>query len=345
MKGMSAEQFIHPGLIFNKSDIPLILNRIHSVSKQKKTLSMARKAYNTLMSAAPLSYTPHPHAIMGINWNVSVHGQEHVDLMNDGTASYTQALMYALTNDETYAKNALNIVKTWSVANTVAKGQNMPLEFSWCQPRFASALELLKYTYPKYASEGIPVEQLYFKWIDAVVMPQLTTPITWAVNNWLITMCAARMQIAILRNDHAEFNKMVEAYESYLPKLILPSGLPVEVHRDLCHTQFTMGSLAYVCELAKNQGVDLYSLNDNLLMKGFEMVASILLGENPPEVKGIQLNMVKWHPAYWDTIYAHYVNAKKMSMPKSATILSKNRPEWYLWCWGGSTLTSYVGLD
>ena len=342
---MSVPQFNHPGLVFQKSDIPLILNRVNGITKQKETLTVVRKAYNTLMSAAPLAYTPKPHATMNIGWGEPTVNQAHVDLTTDGQASYTQALAYAFTNNETYAQNALYIIKAWSTTNTSATGRNMPLEFSWSQPGFASALELLKYTYPKYASEGLPVEGLYYKWLDAVVMPQLTTPITWGVNNWLITMCAARMQIAILRNDHVEFNKMVDAYKVYLPQLILPSGLPQEVHRDLCHTQFTMGSLAYVCALAKNQGVDLYSCNNNLLMKGFEMVASILLGESPPEVKGIVLNLVKWHPAYWDTVYAHYVNDQKLSMPKSAAILSTNRPEWYLWCWGGSTLISYTGLD
>lgn len=43
-----------------------------------------------------------------------------------------------------------------------------------------------------------------------------------------------------------------------------------------------IGALATVCEIAWQQGDDLYSALDNRLMKGFEYVAKYNLGYNVP---------------------------------------------------------------
>ena len=328
-------EFVHPGTMFLKSEIPEML-------KRTKTNPKSASAYANLEKATPHTYIPKPHAHMTINWGRwdPATARVHTELMADGQQSYQQALMYVLTNDQTYAKNALAIVNAWSTVNVSADGTNMPLEFAWCQPSFARAMELLKYTYPHYVTEGVPVEKAYMKWLDEVVMPLLTKRISWT-NNWLITMCAARMQIAILRNDHTEFQNTIAAFKSYVPDLIETCGLPVEVKRDLTHTQFTLGSLAMVCQMAWNQGVDLYSYSNNIVFKAFEMTAAILLGEKPPATKGIDLKTLSMKPAFWDTVIYHYVEVKKLCMPNATKLLSEKRPEFILWCWGLSTLTHY----
>ena len=150
------------------------------------------------------------------------------------------------------------------------------------------------------------------------------------------------MQIAILRNDLAAFNDCIDAYRKFLPQVIEPSGLPQEVRRDLCHTQFTLGSLVAIAQLAANQGVNLYMESGGLLLKALETTASILLGEHPDAAKGIELKQVSFHPVNWEVAYGRYTNNEHVPMPKTAQLLKKYRPEWVLWNWGGSTLTHYT---
>lgn len=331
------DAFVHPGLFFSKKDIASIKDRVSKVA-------IVKQAYEVLMKDIPTTYHPKPHAVMdmGNTWGANTAQQATTDLLDDGPQAYRHALAYMFTGDERYASNALSIVKAWSTVNTKACGLGMPLYFAWSQPCFTRAMELLKYTYPKYNVNGVPVEKAYLHWLDEVVMENLTHKLSF-VNNWLVSMTEARIQIAIFRDDLHSFNDAIDAFRTFLPQVIEGSGLPQEVHRDLCHTQFTLGSLVAIAQLAANQGVDIYMESGGLLLKALETTASILLGEKPSVVNGIELKQVSFHPANWDAAYAHYVNIEHKPMPKTALLLGKHRPEWTLWNWGGTTLTNYMG--
>jgi hypothetical protein len=54
------------------------------------------------------------------------------------------------------------------------------------------------------------------------------------------------------------------------------TGQLQESGRDQAHAQLGIGLLAALCETARNQGDDLYSTDDNRLLKGFEYKASYL---------------------------------------------------------------------
>lgn len=102
-----------------------------------------------------------------------------------------------------------------------------------------------------------------------------------------------------------------------------------------------IGALATVCEIAWQQGDDLYSALDNRLMKGFEYVAKYNLGYNVPfavwkDVTGKYSNWTeisnkgrgRYMPIF-EMTYNHFVIRKGMQMPYTEQVLRQIRPEGY----------------
>ena len=79
-------------------------------------------------------------------------------------------------------------------------------------------------------------------------------------------------RLSLLPRDRTYFDLFNEA------------GQCQESGRDQQHTQLGLGHLAEACEIAWNQGVDLYGEADNRLLKGFEYTARYNLGQDVPFV-------------------------------------------------------------
>ena len=100
--------------------------------------------------------------------------------------------------------------------------------------------------------------------------------------------------------------------------------------------------MATVCEIAWNQGDDLYGALNNRLLKGFEYVAKYNLGNDDmpftvwKDITGKYSNWTKisdisrgrFIPVY-EMVYNHYVRIKGLSMPYTKQVIDKIRPEGY----------------
>ena len=69
------------------------------------------------------------------------------------------------------------------------------------------------------------------------------------------------------------FNAIPKLYEQSESVLNVPVGQWQEAGRDMGHTEMGVGLMAVVCEIAWNQGDDLYSWANNRFMYGAEYVA------------------------------------------------------------------------
>ncbi len=100
-----------------------------------------------------------------------------------------------------------------------------------------------------------------------------------------------------------------------------------------------IGAMATICEIAWQQGDDLYSVLDNRLLKGYEYVSKYNLGYDVPfitwtDITGKYNNWTKiseigrgnFKPVF-EICYNHYVNRKGFSMPYTEKVLEKIRPE------------------
>jgi len=81
-----------------------------------------------------------------------------------------------------------------------------------------------------------------------------------------------------------------------------------------------------VCQIAWNQGIDIYSAYDNRLLKGLEYTARFNLGNDVPyDGKGVISQKGRGQFAFiWELPYQHYVIEKGLEMPYTKQIIESN---------------------
>src|SRR4051794_34143024 len=148
---VSAAGFRHPGILVNAAQLDFIKAKIAAGAEPWKSALEAAKASDY----GSLTYAPHP-------WKTCECGPfSRPDLgckdeQRDSAAAYTQALLWYFTGNETYARNATNIMNAWS--STLTGGHinaNGPVQAAWCAEEFPRAAEIMRYSYPGWSAEDI----------------------------------------------------------------------------------------------------------------------------------------------------------------------------------------------
>src|SRR5262249_51289707 len=120
--------------------------------------------------------------------------------------------------------------------------------------------------------------------------------------------------------------------------IINDSGQCQESGRDQQHAQLGLGLLAEACEIAWNQGVDLYSEADNRLLKGFEYSARYNLGQDVPFVATVDVTGKYHHKAIsangrgrlrpiYEMVWNHYERRRGIPAPFTRQAAERIRPE------------------
>lgn len=166
----------------------------------------------------------------------------------------------------------------------------------------------------------------------------------WA--NWDLCNIASMMSIGIFCDREDIYNQALDYYKTGLGNGSIYNAMPYvfedgtvqwqEAGRDQGHTTFGISLCEVICEMAWNQGDDLYGLSDNRLLKAAEYVAKYNSGEDvqyaPYEWLKGQTGTSEWkngiseagrgsvRPVY-SMIYNHYVNRKGLSAPTIEKLL------------------------
>jgi len=305
------------------------------------------RALEKLLLETPLDYKP--QALVLVNIGYGGVGQGHKECTVDGQMAVSAAILYWATGNAAYAKLATAILKAWATTNTVWRGDNAILEASWSVCSMARAAELLKYSDALGVALWAPVEKPFFAWLDKVINPVLRSNVIWGwplVGNWHFSQICARMQVAILREDAAEWAWCIKKYPEALNKTLVNKlcvGEVAESCRDLSHAQFLLGGAIQAPEIAFHQGVNLY---DDRLLAAFELQARLMMQQIPPgfTADDIHTPYGYWPEPVWEIAYNHFVVRKKREMPYTKTFLETNksaRPERVTFHWGPNTLTHY----
>jgi hypothetical protein len=318
----------HPALLFSSKH----LEDLRNIPASKDPIII--KGFDKLKKTASLSYTI--NVIKNIDIGPYGVGVGHKEVTQDSTQCYLHAVMWLITRNDQYATKSLDILMKWSKECLSLKGTNAPLECAWAFPPFTRAAEILKYTWTKWTQQD---ELVFNAFLDKIALPNLLNRykeiIKWN-NNWILTIIECLIQIALYKNDVSMVHKYASEFIKVMPCCIYENGFSTETKRDQCHLQFQIGSLVQVCEMLWHQGIDLYKLNDNRIRKCMEYHAFILNGGVPTEVKKEDLKDVWFLSCAWEVGYNHYVNRKKMTMPETNKLLTKNgiRPEHVTFNWG-----------
>lgn len=99
-----------------------------------------------------------------------------------------------------------------------------------------------------------------------------------------------------------------------------------ETCRDLLHTQMGLAAACNGLEIALTQGVDLYSVFAERVIKGMEFAAKYLLGAPvPPDLCGGALKWADKREQAWELGYNHYHFRQGRGLPLSGRVVEDNR--------------------
>jgi len=338
---LRAHPFVHPGGLHTLADL-----------ERMKTNVLAGNRpwiddWNKLIAdpQAQTGYHTHVQANMGAS-------RQNADL--DAHAAYLAALRWYISGDASYANKATNILTSWAMAvNQQPSGTDIPGLIGIPVFNFAMAGEVLR-VYPGWQPAHFNAfTNMMTRYCYPVCHDFLNRHsgacITHFWANWDACNIGAILAMGVLCDDTNKFNEAITYYKSGAGNgsvsnaiyLLHPNGLGQwqESGRDQEHAQLGIGLLGSMCEVAWNQGVDLFGYGNNRLLAGAEYVARCNLSEPVPyttynncdDVKQFYLSHLGLgrldDRPVWELIYNHYAVRKGLSAPNVQKIAQLMRPE------------------
>ncbi|MGP4047167.1 alginate lyase family protein [Streptomyces sp. 2A115] len=339
--------FAHPGMLHNAGD--LNRSKVRVAAKKEPWLAGWRRLTANRHSASTWKPNPQATIIRG------GEGQNYAILFNDIHAAYQNALRWKIAGTKEHAETAVAILNAWSAKLTTLTGNSDRFLASGIYGyQFANAAELVR-DYPGFDLARFkkmllnifhPLSDDFLKHHNGAVITNY-----WA--NWDLCNIASIMAIGILCDDKAKFDRAVTYFKKGAGNGSIKNAAPFvyedqglaqwqESGRDQGHTVMGMGLLGSICEMAWNQGVDLYGYDDNRLMKGAEYVAKYNLGGDVPFTKYTWRTGTKgaWREQavisdigrgqirpVWELLHNHYARRRRLTVPHVTAMAEKVRAE------------------
>lgn len=339
---VSSAGFHHPGILVNRAQLEFIKSKVAAGLEPWKSAFEAARA----SEYGSLTYTPHA-------WKTCECGPfSRPDLgckdeQRDSVAAYTQALLWFITGNDTYARNATNILNAWS--STLVGGHinaNGPVQAAWCAEEFPRGAEIIRYSWPGWRSEDIG---RFKAMLTLQYLPSLTNG-SCENGNKELSMSAAIINIGVFNDDRATFDVGVRIWRGRAPAYIylasdgpvplapancelaiwsnkglktpFVDGLLQESVRDSGHANMGLSSMVNAAETARQQGLDLYAEQAKRIMAALEFQAKSLPPNSNPPPANVTFHM---HPT-WEIAYNHFHNCKGFDLPNIRAVIAKNRP-------------------
>ena len=295
----------------------------------------------------------------------------------DALAIYYNALRYRITGDVNFANHAIQGMDAWSGTCTNVSGDsNSPLGAGLCGYEFACAGEALR-GYSGWSQSSINaysnfLETVFYSANNGFLTGHNGTCDTHYRANWDACNMASMIAVAVFCDDNNAFNQAIAYYTNGVGNgmidravaFVHPDGLGQEEEsgRDQAHTIDGINSLSTFCQIAWNQGVDMYGYENNRYLRVLEYVAkyniynnswvpyvhhrNCLLTYDEASIWGSRNGVGQF---FWETPAAHYVNVMGIAAPFTAQAAAFSRPDSGISNWnspdwfGFTTLTSYRG--
>ena len=262
----AAHAFVHPGISYMQADLDRMKNNLN--------IEPYKTAYEAFKNQGFSSFDnkgqgPKPT------------GEQFV-MRNDARICHNNAVMWYVTGDARYRDNAIRLMNGW--ANTLTSfdvGDHITAGGAALD--FCNAAEIIRATgQGAWAAEAIAKFQ---KMLLTYLYPACLTPggghLEAAGHGGLQMKGLFAIGIFCDRQDIFDFAvasyKHNDGWTYGLQEYIDKSGQNYETQRDQGHASGNIGTFVANAYIARNQGVNLFSLADNLLAKAFESQAKINL--------------------------------------------------------------------
>lgn len=339
---MQARKFVHPGILHTMQGIERMRGQIEGKEYPAYGSYVALKNHHCSQS----DYKPFgPFEIISRDGEFR-HTKSKME--QDFSAAYQNALMWSLTGDEAHAVKSLEILLGYArTLRKIPDTNDAPLLVGLEGWKIAYATEMLRHTYDGMTSGHFKEICSMLKDVFQPIMDTFYNRRAYTNGNWGPIVTKSYMAMAILFDNYKMYRKAVDFYlkgndngtiSNYISG---ETGQIQESGRDQSHCMLGIGAMATVCEMAWQQGDDLYGALDNRLMKGFEYVAKYNLGEDVPftQWKDITGRYCEWpvvsekgrgrYMPVFEIAYNHFVRRRGLEMPYTERVLELIRPEGY----------------
>ncbi len=329
----AAANFKHPGLLHSKTDLSRMAQKVRA--KQQPWASGFE-----VFKSDPASQAD--YRMRGPRDRIGRAPSVNNDRFDrDANAAYQCSLMWAITGEKAYADKALEIVNAWSRKLERVTGRDAVLMAGLGPFKMVNAAEILRYTDTGWSQSDIRRTEAMF--MDAIY-PAVKDFALFANGNWDAAAIQTVMAIGVFCDDRAVFERALRYYVNGAGNgrltnyIINESGQCQESGRDQQHTQLGLAILSTCCEIAWQQGLDLFAYADYRLLEGFEYTARYNLGRPVPFTETLDRTGKYHHTrisdkgrgrlrAVFEQVYNHYVNRAHMDAPWTQRAAEKTRPE------------------
>ncbi|WP_237152293.1 LamG-like jellyroll fold domain-containing protein [Oryzibacter oryziterrae] len=359
-----AGRFRHPGLLFSADDLKRLGAKVNA------SASPWIDGWQKLMTSgfANVNWQVHPVPILYRNSGVAEWRDNYIPLCRDIMVAYACALRWHVLQDRTAADCAVRILNGWSSTLTLiytsARYHDGQLLARLQGYEFANVGELLR-GYDGWASADF---ERFKTMMCEVFLPHnggilnIDNANLSSYANWELAAVAMVMAVGVLCDDAGLFQKAVDYFKrgaangSVMQAVYFRHpgnlGQTQEAGRDQGHNTLVTALMAPICQMAWNQGVDLFGYDNNRVLAGAEYVAKansrddsgafhtvpfqpyqVFNGPLQAELSTGAQGIVR--PA-WAIYYNHYVRRKGIAAPYVSRMVATSVAE------GGPDRTSHT---
>ncbi|MFC5832765.1 alginate lyase family protein, partial [Nonomuraea insulae] len=336
----------HPGLLHTQGDLSRMAARVNAGVQPWKA------GWDRLVANghAQSTWTANPQATI-IRGGT---GENYGILYNDIHAAYQNALRWRISGNTAHGNAARDILNAWSATlATVTGNADRFLAGGIYGYQFANAAELMRgYSGFDLARFQTMMRGVFYPLNDHFLVNHNGACITnyWA--NWDLCTMNSILAIGVLCDDQALVDRAIDYFRNGAGNGSIMHAVPFlhdgglaqwqESGRDQGHTMMGVGQMGTFCEMAWNQGVDLYGYADNRFARACEYIAKYNLGESVPFTTytwGSGTNCAQFtHTVIssasreqlrpvWETVYNHYAGRRGLAMPYTARAAAAVRAE------------------
>ncbi|AGU47882.1 alginate lyase-like protein [Variovorax paradoxus B4] len=344
-----ARKFAHPGLLHTEADFERM--RLKVAANAQPWLA----GWNALISngRSQLGATPRPLATVIRGGD----GQNFAQMYIDIARTYQLALRWKVSGDTRYADLAVVFLNAWSSTLTSIEGNaDRFLAAGIYGQQFANAAEIMR-SYAGWAASDLARFQnmmltVFYPLNHSFLVNHNGSEITnyWA--NWDQCAMGSILAIGVLCDRQDIYDEALDYYRNGAGN---GAGLQAVYHvhpgylgqwqesgRDQGHCTLGIGLAGAFCEMAWNQGDDIYGYENNRFLAGAEYVAKsnlrdgagnfytvpFLTSANRQGTKTVLSTSGLGHQrGIWESVYNHYANRLGIATPYTALQAAQMRPE------------------
>ena len=262
-------QFVHPGIQWTLDDLDRLAERTTVEPWREGYLKMVNTDQGSLdyEMRLPIELDENGEEIPLDVANKGPNQREHT---SDAQAALYHAILYRMTDDQRHARLATDIVDAWALHHKTWSGTAVHLHAAWRGGMMVRAAEILRYTYPEWTTANTQHCEDYF---TNILLPVLRPHTPLRAANQGANNLWGMVQVAIFTDDQELFQECLNAYLNDPCAGIsnsLPNGQCGDTGRDQGHAAAMIGNLGATAQILYTQGVDVYGVLDNRLLKVME---------------------------------------------------------------------------